>query len=253
MNAPKTLYVSADRELAYHKLNAQGDGASAPGLIFLGGFRSDMTGAKAMFLQNWAEARGLSYLRFDCRGHGASSGVFEEGCVGDWAEDAAEVLQRLTKGPQILVGSSMGGWIALLLARRFPDRIAGLVGVAAAPDFTQRRWLGFTTVQQQEIEKQGYIALVSAYDDAPYLYTLKLFEDGRKQEVLDQPLVLPFPVRLLHGTADPDVPYSVSVELLEHATCEDARLTLVKGGDHRLSSPENLRLLGKTIDGILRS
>ena len=170
MNASATLELSEDRNIAYHKLNAQGDGSRAPGLIFLGGFKSNMNGTKARFLEDWAREQGLAFLRFDYRGHGESSGRFEDGCIGDWADDAAEVLTRLTDGPQILIGSSMGGWIALLLAKRFPDRIAGLVGIAAAPDFTVRRWEAFTDAQRRKIVADERIALPSQYDEAPYVH-----------------------------------------------------------------------------------
>ncbi len=253
MNAPATLELSDDRKLAYHKLSAQGDGSRSPGLIFLGGFKSDMNGTKARFLEDWARARGLDFVRFDYRGHGGSSGAFEDGCIGDWADDASEILQRVTSGRQILIGSSMGGWIALLLARQFPERVAGLVGIAAAPDFTVRRWQEFAEEQRQVIRAEGRIELPSQYDEAPYVYTHRLFTDGEARLVLRQPLSLRFPVRLLHGSADPDVPYSVSVALLEHITCDDARLTLIKDGDHRLSSESDLKLLGRTVHGIVKA
>ncbi|MEL7153623.1 MAG: alpha/beta hydrolase, partial [Pseudomonadota bacterium] len=253
MNASASLQLSAERSLAYHKLNAQGDGSRLPGLIFLGGFKSDMNGTKARFLHDWAEARGLAFVRFDYRGHGESSGRFEDGCIGEWADDAGEVLHRLSDGPQVLIGSSMGGWLALLLARMFPQRIAGLVGIAAAPDFTTRRWSELPAEIRQTIQRDGRIEVPSEYDEAPYVYTHRLFEDGERHQVRDKPLPLPFPVRLLHGTADPDVPYQVSVELIEHITCDDARLVLVKDGDHRLSSESDLRLLGKTVHSVLKA
>lgn len=252
MNASTTLSLSPNHALAYHKINAQGDGANKPGVIFLGGFKSDMTGSKATYLHEWAQRRRVGFVRFDYRGHGESSGAFEDGCIGDWADDAREVLERLTEGPQVLVGSSMGGWIGLLLARACPERVAGFVGIAAAPDFTARRWEAFTEAQRDEIMAQGRIALPSQYSEAPYVYTRKLFEDGQDQFVLDSDLRLDCPVRLLHGTDDPDVPMSLSIELLEHMDCPDARLTLIKGGDHRLSEPGDLALLGKTLHGVLQ-
>ena len=222
-------------------------------MIFLGGFKSDMNGTKARFLHAWSERRGIAFVRFDYRGHGESSGRFEDGCIGHWSDDAAEVLNHLTEGPQVLVGSSMGGWIALLLARRYPERVAGLVGVAAAPDFTIRRWAGLPSEVRETIERDGRIEVPSQYDEAPYVYTHRMFQDGENHQVLNQPLSLPFPVRLLHGTADPDVPCQVSLELLEHITCNDARLVLVKDGDHRLSSERDLRLLGKTVHSVLKA
>ena len=247
MNAPKFLSLPSNMGLAYHKSSAQGDGVNRPGLIFLGGYNSDMTGTKARYLEDWASKNGAAFIRFDYRGHGVSSGRFQDHCVGDWADDAAEVLQRLAEGPQIVVGSSMGGWIALLLAKRFPERIAGLIGIAAAPDFTQWRWEGFTDAQRKTIAEEGLIELPSQYSEDPYFYTHRLFRDGPDHFVLNQPLPLPIPVRLLHGTADPDVPHTLSMRLLEHVTCTDATLTLIKDGDHRLSDPADLDLLGRTV------
>ncbi|MEM9063251.1 MAG: alpha/beta hydrolase [Pseudomonadota bacterium] len=254
MQAPETLSLSPDRSLAYHKLNAQGDGANQPGVIFLGGFKSDMTGLKATYLEDWSRQRGTGFLRFDYRGHGASSAAFEEGCIGDWADDACEVLQRLTSGPQVLVGSSMGGWIMLLLAKRFPERVAGLVGIAAAPDFTEDgMWHGMTEAQRAELMERGRIERPSEYSEEPYVITRRLIEDGREHLVLREALDLACPVRLLHGLEDIDVPISVALRLIEHMECADARLTLVKGADHRFSEPENLTLLGKTLHGVLKS
>lgn len=250
MNTPETLSLSSNIRLAYHKSNAQGDGLNRPGLIFLGGYNSDMTGTKAQFLADWASRRGAAFVRFDYRGHGASSGRFRDHCVGDWADDAAEVLHRLTEGPQIIIGSSMGGWIALLLARRFPVRIAGMIGIAAAPDFTRWRWELFTEAQRQTIIDNGMIELPSQYSDNPYIYTHRLFQDGSDHLVLTEPLHLHFPVRLLHGTADPDVPCKLSMDLMEHITCPDATLTLVKDGDHRLSDERDLDLLGSIVRDV---
>ena len=170
--------------------------------------------------------------------------------MGDWADDAAQILQRLTDGPQIVIGSSMGGWIALLLARRFPERIAGLIGIAAAPDFSRWRWERFTEAQRQTIVDNGMIELPSQYSNEPYIYSHRLFQDGPDHFVLSEPLNLPFPVRLLHGTADPDVPCSLSMDLMEHITCPDATLTLVKDGDHRLSDEHDLDLLGSIVGDV---
>ena len=209
-----------------------------------------MTGTKATWLHELATQRGRGFIRFDYRGHGQSSGDFLELGISDWVQDASQILQ-LSKGPQILVGSSMGGWIALLLARRHPDRIAGLIGIAAAPDFTQDlMWARFSEDQRAALMEAGRIDLPSEYDDGPYPITRHLIQDGRTNLVLQTPLRLPFPVRLLHGTADDDVPHSLSTRLIEHADCPDMRLTLVKGADHRFSGPAELDLLGRTLDEI---
>ena len=251
MNSPKLLEITHDRILAYHRTIARGDGKDAAGIVFLGGFRSDMTGTKAAWLEEWARARGRGFLRFDYRGHGASSGDFLEGCIGDWADDATEAVTRLTEGPQILVGSSMGGWIALLLAKRKPERVAALVGIAAAPDFTEdSMWAGFSPAQREELARTGRVELPSDYSDEPYVITRRLIEEGRKTLVLREPLSLPFPVRLLQGTADTDVSVDVALRLLAHMDCADARLTLVKGADHRLSSERELVLIGATLDEV---
>ncbi len=235
-----------DAEIAYHKLEGEG-----PGVVFLGGFKSDMEGTKALYLEDWARANGRAFLRFDYSGHGSSSGDFLDGCIGDWARDAMAVIASLTEGPQVLVGSSMGGWISLLVCRSMPERVAGLVGIAAAPDFTEdSMWDGFDAAQRAALERDGRVELPSDYSDEPYVITRKLIEDGRKQLVLRDPLPLPFPVRLLQGTADTDVDVSVALRLLEHAQGEDIRLTLVKGADHRFSTPECLALVETAIGEV---
>ncbi|MEO0568791.1 MAG: alpha/beta hydrolase [Pseudomonadota bacterium] len=224
------------RRLAYAKTTGK-----APGVVFLGGFMSDMQGTKAIYLEEWAKREGRAFLRFDYSGHGESSGEFADGCIGDWAEDAQEAIAHLTKGPQVLVGSSMGGWISLRYARDFPDRVAGLVTIAAAPDFTEdSMWASFSEEQRQVLMKQGKISLPSDYDE-PYTITRRLIEDGRNQLVLRAPLALNFPVRFLQGTEDADVDMSVALRLLEHATGPDMELLLVKGADHRFSDKECLK------------
>lgn len=236
------MTTAQGRRIAYHQTPGAG-----PGVVFLGGFRSDMTGTKAQFLQDWATARGRAFLRFDYSGHGQSGGDFLDGSIGDWFEDAQAAL-GLTTGPQILVGSSMGGWIALLLARAIPQRIGGLVGVAAAPDFTEdSMWAGFSEDERAEVMEKGRIATPSDYSADPYVITRRLIEEGRGRLVLRAPLDLPFPVRLLQGSADHDVPPAVALRLFDHASCPDMRLTLVKGADHRFSTGECLAAIGAAI------
>lgn len=226
------------RKLAYDQTAGQG-----AGIVFLGGFRSDMGGTKALHLAGWAASQGRPFLRFDYSGHGQSSGAFEDGCIGDWFADALDIIAARTVGPQILVGSSMGGWIALLIARARPDLVAGLVGIAAAPDFTEdSMWAGFSDAQRAELAAKGVVHIPSEYD-APYPITRRLIEDGRNHLVLRAPLRLAFPVRLLQGTDDADVPQSVALRLLAHVQGPDIYLTLVKGADHRFSSPACLDLL----------
>jgi pimeloyl-ACP methyl ester carboxylesterase len=223
-----------------------------PGVVFLGGFRSDMAGSKALHLQAWAEATGRACLRFDYSGHGASRGDFIDGAISDWREDAAAVIETLTEGPQVLVGSSMGGWIALLLARQMPDRIAGLVGIAAAPDFTERMWEEeFSLAERTRLLAEGLLRRPSDYSDEPYPITRRLIEDGKANLVLDGPLHLPLPVRLLQGTADTDVPLSVALRLLDHISSPDLRLTLVRDADHRFSTPACLALIVESVVAVL--
>ncbi len=246
MSTPQYLETATGRRIAYHAQPGAG-----PGLIFLGGFKSDMEGTKALYLQDMAARQGRAFLRFDYSGHGQSSGEFTQGAIGDWAEDAEEVLSRLTQGPQVLVGSSMGGWISLLLARKRPERLAGLVTIAAAPDFTEDgMWNGFSEDQRAALLRDGQIALPSEYGD-PYIITRRLIEEGRGNLVLRAPLDLPFPVRFLQGTADEDVDVSVAMRLLEHASGPDMRLTLFKGADHRFSTPEALIAIEEAIGAVL--
>ncbi len=247
MPAPDFVNTPSGRRIAYHQIKGQG-----PGVIFLGGFMSDMEGTKAVYLQDWAERTGRAFLRFDYSGHGSSSEKFTDGCIGDWAADAMTAISSLTDGKQVLVGSSMGGWIALLVARAMPERIAGMVGIAAAPDFTEDDMnKGFSVAQKAEMKATGRVELPSEYSEEPYVITKRLIEDGRNQLVLCDPLDLPFPARFLQGTADEDVDVSVALRLLEHVTGGDIRLTLVKGADHRFSEPEELRLIRKTIHSVL--
>ena len=239
------LDTAQGRKLAYYKTEGHG-----PGIVFLGGFMSDMSGTKAVWLEDWARAQGRAFLRFDYSGHGESSGAFTDGCIGDWAADATAAVTALTEGPQVLVGSSMGGWIALLLARSMPERVHALVGIAAAPDFTEdSMWPGLTDAQRAEIMDKGQTTLPNDYD-APYTLTRRLFEDGRDQLVLRSPLPLPFAVRLLQGTKDEAVATSVPLKLMDHAKCPDMRLELVKDEDHRFSSPRCLDLIVRAIEDV---
>ena len=240
------LTTPQGRHIAYHKTPGR-----EPGVVFLGGFRSDMTGSKAQALQAWAEAGGRAFLRFDYSGHGTSRGEFADGSISDWREDAAAVIEVLTDGPQVLVGSSMGGWIALLLARDMGAHVAGVVGIAAAPDFTNRMWEDeFSGQDRADLLANGQVLLPSAYAGDPYVITRRLIEDGQQNLLLDRDLKLPMPVRLLQGTADLDVPPKVALSLLGHCQCPDLRLTLVKDADHRFSTPECLGLITKTVDDV---
>lgn len=248
MQAPDFLDTAAGRRIAFHR-----SPGAAPGVVFLGGFRSDMDGTKALHLERWARAQGRAFLRFDYSGHGQSSGEFEAGCIGDWADDAAAAIAALSDGPQVLVGSSMGGWIALLMALRMPGRVAGLVGIAAAPDFTEdSMWAGFDEAERAALLRDGRVEQPSEYSDAPYVITRRLIEDGRRHLVLRAALPLPFPVRLLHGSRDADVPVSVALRLLDHAEAPDLRLLLVKDADHRFSTPECLAAIEAAVAEVVQ-
>ncbi|MCA0273032.1 MAG: alpha/beta hydrolase [Proteobacteria bacterium] len=242
------LETKEGRRIAYDLVRGKG-----PGVVFLGGFRSDKEGTKALALEAWAKAQGRAFLRFDYSGHGQSSGDFLDGSIGDWFADARAAIMALTEGPQVLVGSSMGGWISLLMAREYPEKVAGLVTVAAAPDFTEDgMWGDFSEDQRRALMEEGQVALPSDYSDEPYIITRRLIEDGRDRLVLRSPLSLPMPVRMLQGTADTDVPVSVATRLLDHAEGGDMRLILVKGADHRFSSPDCLKLIELAVAKVLQ-
>ena len=223
-----------------------------PGVVFLGGFRSDMSGSKAVALEAWCRARGQAFVRFDYFGHGSSSGDFTDGTIGRWSEDALAVLDAVTAGPQVLVGSSMGGWIMVLAALARPERVAGLLGVAAAPDFTEDLIPNSLTAGQRKIlERDGVVHLASDYGDEPTPVTQALIEDGRRHLVLRRPLALDVPVRLVHGMKDADVPWQTSLRLAQMLTGADVEITLVKDGDHRLSDAPDLERLCTVLGGLL--
>jgi pimeloyl-ACP methyl ester carboxylesterase len=190
-------------------------------------------------------------LRFDYSGHGASGGRFEDGTIGRWTQDALLMIDRLSSGPLLLVGSSMGGWIALLAALARSDRIAGLIGIAAAPDFTETlMWQAMTFEERATLQRDGVLHVPSQYGE-PYPITRALIEDGRDHLLLTGPIALDRPVRLLHGQGDPDVPWETSLRIAERLTGSDVQVILVKDGDHRLSRPQDLELLRRTLDALL--
>ncbi|MEK9673705.1 MAG: alpha/beta hydrolase [Rhodospirillaceae bacterium] len=217
------------------------------------GFKSDMTGGKALALEAFCRARGRAFLRFDYTGHGQSSGMFEEGSIGQWTDDAVTALDRLTQGPQVVVGSSMGGWIMLLAALARKDRVAALLGIAAAPDFTRDLlWNEFTDAQKAELDVKGYVELPNCYDDqAPYRIAKPLIDDGWDRLLLDNPIELDIPVRLIHGLKDADVPWRTSLRIQEQLKSEDVEVQLVKDGGHRLSEDHDLDRLCRTLEALL--
>ncbi len=244
---PERLARPQDESLAYHSTAGR-----APGIIFLGGFMSDMTGTKATALEAYARKRGQAFLRFDYQGHGESSGRFEDGTIGRWAADAVAAIDELTEGPQVLVGSSMGGWIMLLAALARPERVAALLGIAAAPDFTEDlMWQRFPDEIKAEIETKGVYYEPSDYAETPYPLTKQLIEEGRRHLLLRKAIPLSCPARLLLGMQDPDVPWETALRLANKLESRDVEVILVKDGDHRLSEPADLRRLEATLDRLL--
>ncbi|MDR6292103.1 pimeloyl-ACP methyl ester carboxylesterase [Inquilinus ginsengisoli] len=247
-----TIAAADGTPVAWRRRAGAGDGR--PGLVFCGGFRSAMAGEKATFLDGLAADRGLAFLRFDYRGHGISGGVFPDLVLGDWIADALAAVDTLTAGPQILVGSSMGAWVATCAAVARPDRIAGLVGIAAAPDFTEDLMLpALGEMGLARMRRDGFIDRPSAYGDGPYRITWRLIQEARSHLLLRGPVPFAGPARLLHGLADPDVPWRQSLRLTEALAGADVRLTLVKDGDHRLSRPQDLALLGQAVTELVEA
>jgi pimeloyl-ACP methyl ester carboxylesterase len=231
----------------------------APGFFWLSGFKSDMKGTKAVALDEHAAKTGRACIRFDYSGHGESSEKFEEGTISTWLEDALAVFRNRARGPQIVVGSSMGGWMALLLARALANdpslagsaKLAGLVLIAPAPDFTEElMWKNFSEEVRNEIETKGQWERPSVYGDDPYPITKKLIEDGRKHLVMGKPIQVKCPVRILQGVLDPDVPWQHAMKLVSCLAQDDVTMTLIKDGDHRLSRTEDIERLLKTVDDL---
>lgn len=218
-----------------------------PTLVFLPGYASDMEGGKATALDGWAAARGRAMLRFDYAGCGASPGDFEDQTLAGWRDDALAAIDSV-EGPVLLVGSSMGGWIMLLAALARPERVAGLIGIAAAPDFTD--W-GFSDAQKLTIREEGRLEEPSPYGEQPTVTTRAFWESGEGLKLLGGPIAIHCPVRLFHGTDDPDVPWRIALEIMERIETADAQLTLVKSGDHRLSRPNDIALLLRTVEALV--
>jgi pimeloyl-ACP methyl ester carboxylesterase len=243
---PNFLPIAPDRRLAYHHLKGRG-----PAVLFCGGYTSDMTGTKALALESWCRAQGRAYVRFDYSGHGRSDGRFEDGTLGSWAADAVAIVDQVTVGPLVVVGSSMGGWIMLLVALARPERVRALLGIAAAPDFTEDLLLAEATeAQRRDLERQGFWLQPSA-DGPPSPVTARLIEDGRRHLLLRGPIAIRCPVHLLHGQRDPDVPWDTALRLADRLQSEDVTIELVKSGDHRLSTEADLARITAALARLL--
>ncbi len=229
-------------------------GSAKPGVVWLGGFKSDMESTKALALDAFCEREGRPCLRFDYSGHGISGGDFEQGTIGRWLEESLAVIAKASEGPYVFVGSSMGGWIALLAARELAGeakRLAGLVLIAPAVDFTEALlWPRLPEAARQAILRDGRYERPSAYSPQPYVYTRALIEDGRQRLLLGGVIRSYAPVRILQGMMDPDVPYQHAMTLVEHMPMDPVTLTLIREGDHRLSREEDVRLLIEAVEGM---
>lgn len=234
--------------IAYHHTPGK-----SPGVMFLTGFKSDMQGGKALALEAHCVSRGYAFTRFDYFGHGESSGSFDDGTIGRWADDAECVLNEICDGPQVLVGSSMGGWIMLLTALRQPKKVSGLVGIAAAPDFTHDLIPDRLTPDQlADLEAQGYCDIPNCYDDQePYRIWKRFLDEGNRHLLLNNDISINVPVRLIQGMQDEDVPWKTAHAIMERLTSDDVEVQFVKSGDHRLSEPHDIDRLLRTVDALL--
>jgi len=230
---------------------------AAPGVVWLGGYKSDMMGTKAETLATWAREKGRAFLRHDYSGHGESGGEFRDGTISKWLAESLAVFRRFTSGPQILVGSSMGAWIALRMIQELHragegERVAGLVLLAPAPDFTAELIEPtLTKKQKRELETKGYFEEPSEYGPEPYIYTSALIEDGRQNLVMTGRIDTHCPVHILQGLADPDVPHAHALKLMALLPADDATVSLISDGDHRLSRPQDLDLLVKSVEAMV--
>lgn len=251
MNSPTPINQILSRSdgttIAYNRLKGK-----SVGVVFLGGFMSDMTGSKAIALEKHCKQRGQAFLRFDYSGHGQSSGAFCDGTISKWTDDAVFAIEQLSEGPQLLVGSSMGGWIMLLVALRLQKRVAGLIGVAAAPDFTEDLIARELNDEQRlAMQRDGSVLVPCDYDNKPYTITQALIDDGQNNLLLNNSISISQPVRLIQGMKDKDVPWATALKLQEKLAGDDVETILVKNGDHRLSEPHDMKRLTKTLDLLL--
>jgi pimeloyl-ACP methyl ester carboxylesterase len=248
-------FITVGSDSAARRIAVRARAGGAPGLFWLGGFNSDMKGTKALALDAWAAEHGRACVRFDYSGHGESGGAFRDGTIGRWLEESVAVFDASCSGPQVVIGSSMGGWMALLLARELARRgarrasLAGLVLIAPAPDFTEElMWKGFSPEIRQEIETKGVWLRPSQYGE-PYPITRALIEEGRNHLLLGKAIDVGCPVRILQGAQDPDVPWKHAFALAHRLPADDVVLTMIQDGDHRLSRPQDIaRIIAAVAD-----
>lgn len=245
-------------EVGNRRIAVRHRAGSEPGLVWLGGYRSDMRGTKAEALDDWTARTGRAFTRHDYSGHGESGGAFADGTISRWLEESLAVFRRFTQGRQILVGSSMGGWIALRMVQELQKageggRVAGLLLIAPAPDFTSELVEPqLTDAQRRDLAEKGWFGEPSQYSDDPYVYTHALFEDGERNRVLSGIVDTHCPVHILQGMQDPDVPYLHALRLVEHLPADDVTLSLVRDGDHRLSRPQDIAMLIRAAEGLVQ-
>lgn len=250
-DSPQKLERSGRPFLAYHYTPASGKGAALPLVMFLGGFMSDMSGTKATYLEEQCRARGQAYLRFDYTGHGVSGGRFEDGTIGLWKQDALDMLGHINPEKAVLVGSSMGGWIALLMLLERAEKIAGVVGVAAAPDFTGEEYPDKLTPGQWDIlNREGRIEVPTPYGPDPYVFTKALYEDAENHRLLTGQRTIESPVTLIQGMQDPDVPWEITAKIQKSFKGAPVDVVLIEDGDHRLSRPEDLAIIDREIRSL---
>jgi pimeloyl-ACP methyl ester carboxylesterase len=250
MSDTEYLYREGDNDLAYVYTGPTDKGRDLPTVIFLGGFFSDMQGTKATYLEQQCKERGQAYVRFDYSGHGLSEGEFKDGTIGSWKNDALAIIDHIGAEKYVVVGSSMGGWIALLVAGERISKISGLVGIAAAPDFTRDLDEKFTEEQKEEMASRGYVEIGHDYGDDPYIFTKGLLEEGENQCLLDKEHVFNFPVRLVHGMEDNDVPWQVAFRIKNAIIDGDAEVSLVETGGHSMSREEDLELIDNKVKEV---
>lgn len=244
---PVMLEREGKPNLAYIYTPGHGDGVKLPLVMFCGGYRSDMSGTKADYLEAQCATRGQAYVRFDYSGHGHSEGEFDDGTIGSWAGDAIDILDHVAQGPVIVVGSSMGGWIALLLAKERGGKVQGVIGIAAAPDFSEDIFERLSEEQQKTLLEEGFVEVPNDYSDTPYHYTKAFYEEAKAHLLLDKTQTIDFPIRLIQGMQDQDVPWETAVKIQKNYSGAEVDVLFVDDGDHRLSRPEDLELINREV------